>query len=210
MVTARIAGGYLANTRLKQVHWQAGDRAAPEPQVSVSGEIAQYVDPGEIPAAADVAALGRALADGRNGELHELMANTAAYTGLRLGELFALTAFQVAATTRVITVDRKVVEVGGKLFLEVPKGRKRRRIIYPVRTLAGYPLAAKLAARAEQDAGINPPALMFPSPRAKYWRSSNFDRRVLAPAYLAVGWRDVQGDGEWIWHSLRHVFCMVV
>ena len=48
---------------------------------------------------------------------------------------------------------------------------------------------------------------MFPSPRGKHWRSSNFARRVLAPAYLAAGWRDAGGNGCWIWHSLRHVFC---
>jgi integrase len=47
---------------------------------------------------------------------------------------------------------------------------------------------------------------MFPSPRGKHWRSSNFARRVLAPAYLAAGWRDSRG-GDWTWHSLRHVFC---
>ncbi|MGH3181095.1 MAG: hypothetical protein ACRDOE_04190, partial [Streptosporangiaceae bacterium] len=83
--------------------------------------------------------------------------------------LFALTAAQVAPAARVITVDRKVVEVGGKLYLEAPKGRKSRSTIYPVRTPAGYPLADKITARieqarAEQDAGANPLGLMFPSP----------------------------------------------
>ena len=116
------------------------------------------------------------------------------------------------AAARVITVDRKVVEVGGKLFLEAPKGRKRRSTIYPVRTPAGYPLAEKIAARAgqaraEQDAGANSLGLMLPSPRGAYWRSSNFDRRILAPAYRAAGWRDGDGTGTWTWHSLRHVFC---
>ena len=87
------------------------------------------------------------------------------------------------------------VEVAGTLYLEAPKGRKRRSTIYPARTPAGYPLADKLAARAEQaraeqDAGTNPLGLMFPSPRGTWWRSSNFDRRVLAPAYQAAGWRD--------------------
>ena len=48
---------------------------------------------------------------------------------------------------------------------------------------------------------------MFPSPRGTWWRSSNFDRRVLAPAYQAAGWRDASGTGDWTWHSLRHVFC---
>ena len=149
---------------------------------------------------------------GRRGDLHELMADTAAYTGLRQGELFALTADQIAPAARVITVDRKVIEVGGTLYLEAPKGRKRRSTIYPARTPEGYPLADKIAARiqaarAEQQAGTNPLGLMFPSPRGSYWRSSNFDRRVLAPAYHAAGWRDADGNGTWTWHSLRHVFC---
>ena len=135
-----------------------------------------------------------------------------AYAGLRQGELFALTAAQVAPAARVITVDRKVVEVAGKLYLEAPKGRKRRSTIYPARTPGGYPLADQIAARirqarAEQDAGTNPLGLMFPSPRGTWWRSSNFDRRVLAPAYQAAGWRGAGGTGAWTWHSLRHVFC---
>ena len=61
----------------------------------MQGESAQFVDPSEIPAGAYVARLGRALAAGRRGDLHELMACTAAYTGLRQGELFALTACQI-------------------------------------------------------------------------------------------------------------------
>ena len=141
MVTAGIAGGYLTSPRLKEVHWQAAGRAAPGPQVAIAGESALFVDPAEIPAGDDVARLGRALAAGRRGDLDELMANTAAYTGLRQGELFALTVAQVAPAARVITVDRKVVEVAGKLYLEAPKGRKRRSTIYPARTPAGYPLA---------------------------------------------------------------------
>ena len=24
---------------------------------------------------------------------------------------------------------------------------------------------------------------------------------------LAAGWRDAGGNGQWTWHSLRHVFC---
>lgn len=59
----------------------------------------------------------------------------------------------------------------------------------------------------EQAAGFNPLGLLFPSPKGHYWRSSNFDRRVLAPAYRAADWRDVDGSGKWTWHSLRHVFC---
>ncbi len=106
------------------------------------------------------------------------MANAAAYTGLRRGELATLTIGQVDVAARVIAVDRKVIEVAGHLYVEPPKNRKQRRTIYPRTTPAGYPLADPLeartqAARAEQDAGVNPLGLIFPSPAGKHWRSSN-------------------------------------
>ena len=104
-----------------------------------------------------------------------------------------------------------MIEVAGHLYIEAPKNRKSRRTIYPRRTPAGYPLAERLAARieaarAEQEAGTNPLGLIFPS-AGKHWRSSNFNRTVLKRAYLAIGWRDADGNGRWTWHSLRHVFC---
>ena len=212
LVAAGIEGGYLANPRLAKVHWQAGERPLPVPKMSVAGESALWVDPAEIPSATEVAEFGQAVAEGRYGDRGELMANTAAYTGMRWGELTALTGSQIDTGTRVITVDRKVIEVAGHMYSEAPKNRKRRQTIFPRVTPAGYPLAEKIAvrieeARAEQEAGINPMALLFPSPRGTYWRSSNFNRRVLAPAYLAAGWRDADHNGGWTWHSLRHVFC---
>jgi hypothetical protein len=101
------------------------------------------VDSAEIPSAGDVARLARVLLAGGRGELGALMAHTAAYSGLPQGEQLALTAGQVAAAgdARTITVDRKVVEVSGKLYVEAPKMRKYRRTAYPVltpgRVLAG-------------------------------------------------------------------------
>jgi len=212
LVSAGLDGGYLANPRLAKVHWQAGDRPLPAPQVSVAGESVLWVDPAEIPADDDVAKLGRALATGLHGERDELMANTAAYSGLRWGELTALTIPQIDQAARAIMVDRKVIEVAGHLYVEAPKNRKFRRTIYPRRTPTGYPLAERLAvrieqARAERAVGLNPLGLIFPSPTGKYWRSSNFQRNVLKRAYLAAGWRDGDGNGRWTWHSLRHVFC---
>jgi integrase len=212
LVSMGLDGGYLANSRLARVHWQAGDRQLPAPRVSVAGESGLWVDPAEIPADSDIGKLGRALAAGLHGERDELMASTAAYSGLRWGELTALTIGQIDQAARVITVDRKVVEVAGHLYAEAPKNRKFRRTIYPRRTPAGYPLADRLAARieqarAEQEAGANPLGLIFPSPAGKHWRSSNFNRNVLRRAYTAAGWRDDNGNGQWTWHSLRHVFC---
>jgi integrase len=213
LVTTGIRGGYLINARLKEVHWQTDGRSEPEPAARVHGESVLFVDPAEIPSDADVAKLGPALALGPRGDLHELMAHTAAYSGLRLGELLALTVPQVATGSRIITVDRKVVEVSGSMFVEAPKGRKHRSTIYPARTPEGYLLAEKIAARsaavrAEVDAGTNPLGLVFPSPGGTYWRSSNFGRRVLLPAYRAAGWLDEAGNGAWTWHSLRHAFCV--
>jgi integrase len=212
LVGAGLDGGYLVNPRLAKVHWQAGDRPVPAPVVSVAGESALWVDPAEIPSHGDVARLGRALGAGVRGPRDELMAHTAAYSGLRWGELAALSIAQIDEPGRVITVDRKVVEVGGRLYAEAPKNRKFRRTVFPRRTPAGYPLADRLAgrvraARAEQEAGANPLGLVFPSPAGRYWRSSNFSRGVLQRAYLAAGWRDSSGEGRWTWHSLRHVFC---
>ena len=109
--------------------------------MSVAGESGLWVDPAEIPAGSDIGKLGRALAAGRHGERDELMASTAAYTGLRWGELTALTIAQADQAGRVITVDRKVVEVAGHLYIEAPKNRKFRRTIYPRLTPSGYPPA---------------------------------------------------------------------
>ncbi len=214
MVNAGIRRGYLVNSTLWDVPWQPEGRPVPDEEAKVQGESAAWVDPAEIPSHGDVAKLAYALSSGRRGELGELMAYTAAYSGLRQGEQFALTAGQIAPAEgeRTITVNRKVVEVSGKLHVEAPKMRKYRRTAYPVLTPDGYPLAEKIAARveavrAEMAMGTNPLGLMFPSPRGTYWRASNFDRRVLAPAYLDAGWRDAARDGTWTWHSLRHVFC---
>jgi integrase len=149
LVTAGIDAGYLVNSRLAKVHWQAGDRQLPDPEVTVAGESAQWVDPAEIPSDDDIAKLGQALGAGVHGDRDELMANTAAYSGLRWGELTALTIPQVD----------------------------------------------------------QPPASS--QSQGMHWRSSNFNRNVLKRAYLAVGWRDADGNGAWTWtwHSLRHVFC---
>src|SRR6266496_458185 len=99
-------------------------------------------------------------------------------------ELAALTAAQISPEARAVAVDRKVIEVRGRLYLEAPKNRKWRQAVYPSLTPHGWPLAEMVAARiadvgAEQDAGTNPLGLMFPAPAGGYWRSSNFRRRVL-------------------------------
>jgi integrase len=184
LVTAGIKAGYLTSPRLAGVHWQAGDRPLPAPAVGVAGESDLWVDPAEIPSNDDIGKLGQALSGGPYGERDVLMAYLAAYSGMRWGEIVALTIAQISQGARVITVDRKVVEVRGRQYLEAPKNRKSRRTIYPRRAPGGYPLAERFAARieearAEQEAGRNPLGLVFPSRGGGYWWSSNFNRRVL-------------------------------
>ena len=213
LVTAGIDGGYLANPRLAKVHWQAGDRALPAPEVSVAGESVLWVDPAEIPRTVTSPSSAWRWPPGLHGDRDELMANTAAYSGLRWGELAALTIPQVDPAARVITVDRKVVEVAGQLYLEAPKNRKHRRTIYPRRTPAGYPLADRLAARieearAEQEAGANPLGLIFPSPTGQVLAVVQLQpARPCAAPIGPPGGATPTGNGAWTWHSLRHVFC---
>ncbi len=154
LVTAGIKAGYLTSPRLREVHWQANGRLLPDPHPTAGGESALWIDPAEIPAPADVAALGHALAQGRQGDLRELMANTAAYTGLRQGELFALTIPQLDTATRVITVTRKLIEVAGHQYIEAPKNRKHRATIYP-------PSAPRTATRSPST---SPPGSARPAP----------------------------------------------
>jgi integrase len=91
LVTAGIEAGYLTSPRLARIHWQAGDRPLPTPAVSVAGESALWVDSAEIPSDSDIAKLGQVLGDLARGERDALMANVAAYSGLRWGEIAALT-----------------------------------------------------------------------------------------------------------------------
>jgi hypothetical protein len=210
LTSAGITGGYLIHPQIRDVHWQAQGRDILLRVAPPAGESTLWVEPDDIPADHDVAALGQAAAIAD--PLYELMVNFAAYTGLRWGELAALTIHQITEASRTVTVDRKVIDIRGHLFVELPKNRKRRRTIYPRETPTGWPLADMVAARIEaarqeQQAGTNPLGLIFPAPRGGYLRSSNFRRRVLTSAYAAAGWRDPVGSRSWTWHSLRHVFC---
>jgi hypothetical protein len=68
MVGAGLKGGYLVNSMLAGVHWQAGDRPLPAAKVTVAGESVLLVDPSEIPSSDDIGALGRALAARTHGK----------------------------------------------------------------------------------------------------------------------------------------------
>jgi hypothetical protein len=135
------------------------------------------------------------------------MAATAAYGLLRWGELAALTLAQVDQVARVVTVDRKVVETAGHLYLEAPKNREfppddlssphawrlpvRRAACCPDR---GHP---RRAGGRHQSARAG-----LPSPGGKHWRSS---KRATAwtRRYTTARWSPLRMISEWR-RSRRH------
>lgn len=143
---------------------------------------------------------------------YSLLAMIPAYTGLRLGEVLALRKRDIDLNDRRIHVRRQVTEVNGKPVFGPPKRGSARTTVIP-RTLPqsarypdGYPLLEVLRERIAQL--TEDEQLLFPSPRGRNWRRSNFSRRLFIPAAKAAGWRTTpDGDIQLKYHSLRHRFC---
>ena len=201
MVAAGLEEGLLLATQdvLRGVHWRdpgtEGDGLDAE-------EEGRFVDEADIPTASAVHAL--AAAAGERVWWRELQILAVAYSGLRWGEMAALTADRVDVARRRILVDRQVVEGRHGLALSPPKNRRRRTTMYPARTPGGAQLGALLARRLTE---LAPDELVFPSPRGAWARRSNYRRNTFDPAADAAGWpRRADGRRAWTFHSLRHVF----
>jgi integrase len=127
-----------------------------------------------------------------------------AYSGLRWGEMAALTADRLDPATRRIAVDRQVIETRHTLCLDAPKNRRRRVTMYPARTPEGVLLDELVACRVGE---LGPEGLVFPAPRGGWARRSNYARNLFHPAAADAGWpRRPDGRWRWTFHSLRHVF----
>lgn len=199
MVAAGLEEGLLLGTQdvLRGVHWR--DPAAEGLDAEEEG---RFVDQADIPTASAVHAL--AAAAGERVWWRELQILTVAYSGLRWGEMAALTADRVDPEHRRILVDRQVVEGRHGLVLAPPKNRRRRSTMYPARTPQGAELGRLLARRLAE---LPPGGLVFPSPTGKWPRRSNYRRNTFDPAAEAAGWpRRPDGRRAWTFHSLRHVF----
>lgn len=135
-----------------------------------------------------VAALAAAI-----GPRWEALVFTAAYCGLRWGELAGLRRRDVSFERNTITVTRKLAEVDGKLSYGPPKTAAGRRTV-------GVPafVARSLAVHVDLYALPGPDGLVFPSVDGQPMRRSNFRRRVWEPSTKAVGL-----DG-FRFHNLRH------
>jgi integrase len=122
----------------------------------------------------------------------EALVLTAAYAGLRWGELAGLRHRHVDLERRVIAVVEQLNETAGRLEWGPPKTVAGRRAVSMPATLAEVleeHLRRPMVARS---------GLVFPTPLAEPLRRSNFTRRVWAPATAAVSLTGLR------FHDLRH------
>ncbi|MFD6262884.1 tyrosine-type recombinase/integrase [Micromonospora chalcea] len=128
-----------------------------------------------------------------------LMILTAAYTGMRWGELAGLHRDNLDLTTGSIYVDPDVGalhEVEGKLYLGPPKTNDSVRHIRLPRFLTNL-LATHLAE--------HPHDTVFPGARGYHQRRSNFNRRAWTPALTGDPQRDIPPILPGMhFHDLRH------
>lgn len=121
---------------------------------------------------------------------YRLWALTAAYSGLRFGELAGLRRGRVDLMRRRLDVVEIVVEVRGHHFFGPPKTRAGRRSV-PIPAF----LADELAA---WTAGMDADAFVFPAPGGGPLRASAHRTRVWLPAVEAAGLTPLRR------HDLRH------
>ncbi len=123
----------------------------------------------------------------------EALVLTAAYSGLRWGELAALRRCDVDLAQGTISVVRKLSEVNGKLTFGPPKTAAGRRVV-------GVPdfVADSIQAHLLSHAESGDDALVFAAPGGGPMRRSNFRRRVWEPATAETGMSGLRV------HDLRH------
>ena len=118
---------------------------------------------------------------------------TAAYAGLRWGELIGLKRARVDPVARTITVLEQLVEVKGAFLWQPPKTRAGRRRI----TIPAF-LADMLAEQLAHRAGTGPSGLVFPNTAGNPIATSSFNTAHWTPAKHRAGLAGVR------FHDLRH------
>jgi len=118
---------------------------------------------------------------------------TAAFAGLRWGELAGLRRRRVDLLRKTITVAEQVTEVNGHLTTGPPKTEAGLRTV----ALPAF-LAAALEAHLERWSEAGPEGLVFPAREGGPMRRSNFRRRVWVPTLRATGLEGLR------FHDLRH------
>lgn len=123
-----------------------------------------------------------------------------AYTGLRYGEMAALTVADFDMLRRRVQVRRSVTEVKGKLEWSTPKSHECRSVPFP--RFLNDDLARRMAGKGRDD-------LVFAAPGGGVLRIATFRTRVFNPAVAKL--RGIGEDGkptiDWprpTMHDLRH------
>ncbi|MGH3969959.1 MAG: tyrosine-type recombinase/integrase [Mycobacterium sp.] len=129
-----------------------------------------------------------------------LVARFLAYTGLRYGEMAALTVDDFDMLRRRVHVRRSVTEVKGKLVWSAPKNHERRSVPFP-RFLVDD-LAARMVGKRRDD-------LVFSAPGGGVLRIATFRTRVFNVAVNKLRGLDDDGKPTTDWprptlHDLRH------
>jgi integrase len=133
---------------------------------------------------------------------------TAAYTGLRWGELAAVRVARLDFLRRRVAVENTLVEVDGAMSFGAPKTKQSRaNLSLPVPVVEL--LAAQVATYPDPDPDRG---LVFTSDQGTPLRRSNFARRIWQPACVAAGLGamvDVEEAGNKryrgaTFHDLRH------
>lgn len=124
---------------------------------------------------------------------YEVLVYTAAYTGLRWGELAGLRRKRVDLIRRTIAVVEQLTEVNGTLAFGPPKTKAGQRRVAVPRFVVEH-LERQRAERSEPGAD----GLVFPAAEGGPMRRSNFGRRAWQPARRAVGLDGLR------FHDLRH------
>jgi len=129
-------------------------------------------------------------------EMHphfRILVYTAAYAGLRWGELIGLKRARVEPVARTLTVLEQLVEVKGAFLWQPPKTRAGRRRI----TIPAF-LADMLAEQLAHRAGTGPSGLVFPNTAGNPIATSSFNTAHWTPAKHRAGLAGVR------FHDLRH------
>ncbi len=169
----------------------ASNIVLPKAVKDTADEIGEPLDPSMVPSQSEVDALVKVAYQQR--ELFGLFVELAAASGLRFGELAALTKADWDPAGRLLTVNKTLVEAGkgDMTFIGVPKSRaSRRRVLVPTK------VAAKLDQRVKVLAADD---LLFTSLRGRRLHHSNVMNREFHPAAAAAGF-----PKRFTFHALRH------
>lgn len=159
----------------------------------------------EVPTPNQVAELLTAL--GYMSECAALMAELAAESGLRWGEVVALRPCDIDLDRGRLAVVRQVLEVAGHLSITKPKHGKTRTANYSEsvaerleKWVAGIPDGGwRVGSQAPRSIRDEVAGLVFPSPRGSVFRRGSYGKSLFRPARAGCAYPD-----QLTFHSLRH------